>query len=203
MSRICGHVPDRARTERLDRPVMGTTHLASGVAAGLAVGVLAPSPVLGLACGVVGGLTSYGPDLDHPSARATRELGPLGWLVCHCLRGVSSLLTGTKHRGITHSLLFAVVVAALVGVVAAQWLPLGVAALLALAGFAGVMAALAGDAVTRSGLDHVLWPLEWRLEIPKGLRLLTGGLMERFVVFPLMILGCVAAGGVVLGVWRL
>lgn len=180
---------------------MGVTHCASGVAAGLAVGLAAPSPVLGLACGVVGAATSYAPDLDHPSARGTRALGPVGWVACIGLRGVSNLLTGTKHRGITHSLLFAVAVATAVGVVAAQWLPAGTAFLFGVAGFAGVLAALAGDAITRAGLDHVLWPLDWRLEIPKGLRLLTGGLMERFVVFPLLVVACVVVGGLVLGVW--
>lgn len=180
-----------------DPLMMGVTHGASGAAVGLAVGLLAPSPVVGLACGAVGYVTAYAPDLDHRSATATKVLWVVGWALCLVLRAVSLALTGTKHRGITHSLLFALVVGAGAGVVAGLWLPAGVAALLGLSAFAGVVAALAGDAVTRAGLDHVLWPLEWRLEVPKALRVRTGSWVELVLILPLCVIAAVVIGGIV------
>jgi membrane-bound metal-dependent hydrolase YbcI (DUF457 family) len=177
--------------------MMGVTHGASGAAAGLAVGLLAPNPAVGLVCGVVGYLTAYAPDLDHKSATATKVLWVAGWALCLALRAISRALTGTAHRGITHSLLFAGVVGGAAGLIAGVWLPASVAVLLGLSGFAGVVAALAGDAVTRAGLDHVLWPLEWRLNVPKALRVRTGSWVELALILPLLVVGAVVLGGLV------
>ena len=171
--------------------MLGVTHGASGAAAGLAVGLLAPSPWVGLGCGVVGYVSAYAPDLDHPSSTATRTLWVAGWVLCAVLRAVSQALTGARHRGISHSLVFAAGVGLVFGVVAGVWLPAGVAVLGGLSGFAGVVAALVGDAVTRAGLDHVMWPFEWRLNVPKVLRVRTGSWVELALILPVTV---VAAG---------
>lgn len=178
---------------------MGTTHMAGGAAAGLAVGALLPDPAVGLLCGAVGAVTSMSPDLDHPSGRGVKALGPVGWLLCRLLRAVSFQLTGTRHRGLTHSLLFAVLVAAIAGIAAREWLP-GAALSVTAAAFAGVLSALLGDAVTRAGLDYVLWPLSWRLEIPEWLRIRTGGAAEKWLVLPALGLLCLLGLGLVMDV---
>ncbi len=176
--------------------VMGMTHMCGGAAAGLGVGALSGDPGVGLLCGAVGAVTSMTPDLDHPSARAVRVLGPVGWVVCRVLRFVSYLLTGRTHRGITHSLLFAATVAGIAGWVASVWIPADTLSIAA-AALAGVLTALLGDAVTKAGLDYVLWPLEWRLHVPAVLRVRTGGRVEKWVVMPVMCLLCVVGLGLV------
>lgn len=174
--------------------MMAASHAASGVAAGLAVGVHASNPLVGLGCGMVGLLASYAPDLDHPESTAVRLLWWPGRLLCRLLRAVSQAATGRAHRGLTHSLLFAVVVGIAVGAATGVdvfgW-----------AAFAGVCAALVGDAVTRAGLSHLLWPLGLRLRLPRLLAIKTGGRLERWIILPLLTLACMAGVGAVLWTW--
>ncbi|MDR7299941.1 metal-dependent hydrolase [Haloactinomyces albus] len=120
------------------------TGLCAGLAAAPALGVTSPSAV------VLGGVVTAGaallPDLDHPGATASRRLGRLTRGLSHGLRACSaSLYAATKgprdengngkHRHMTHSLLFAVLLGALVwfgSQLAAEWHPA--------AGFAAVVA---------------------------------------------------------------
>uniref|UniRef100_UPI003F491F48 metal-dependent hydrolase n=1 Tax=Amycolatopsis sp. CA-096443 TaxID=3239919 RepID=UPI003F491F48 len=100
---------------------MGRTHAATGLLAGMAL-----APALGLAAphqAVVFAATTAGfallPDLDHPSASATRLFGwltgALSWLLRRVSAAVYALTKGPRdenskgtHRHLSHTLLFAV-----------------------------------------------------------------------------------------------
>lgn len=182
---------------------MGRSHALSGLAAGLLVGALAPTPAIGLVCGGVGMLTSWGPDLDHPAGRPARALGPVTWLLCRTIRAVSRAVGLPAHRGASHTVLAALTVGVLGGFLAAVWLPVALAVCIGSAGCAGYLAALAGDWVTRSSLPHLLWPVRAVTPgPPKWMRLSTGKGMERYAVVPLLLVACVLSAGLTLGVWR-
>lgn len=190
--------------------MLNRTHGACGAASGALLGAAAqavagPMPALavsGVALGFVGALA---PDFDHLDAspvrawtwtrvtfrgsrllripRFTWRIG-IGPLISWLLRAVSQLLTGRKHRGLTHSLFFAVLLGGLTALAAGHWLGLAAATYLGVATAAGVVSALLGDLVTPGGLKHLLWPTSVQVEIPKRWRISVGGLVERFVVFP-------------------
>lgn len=101
--------------------VMGPTHAIQAFGAGLAAALVAPvlldiTPTVpqALAFAVVTAGAGIAPDLDHPSATASRSLGPVTGLVAWTLRHVSGFVyrhtkttrdsgrDGT-HRGITHT----------------------------------------------------------------------------------------------------
>lgn len=168
--------------------MLGVTHAASGAAAGAWMAAVAtpsaPATLLGVG---VGALAAYAPDIDHRSATATRALGPIGKLLSWVLRNLSKVLTGREHRGFCHSLLFALLLGVGTLLLAGIWLPLALAAYLAAAVVAGVVAALLGDLVTNSGLQHLMWPLKIKVSIPHRLRICTGGVTERYAVFPVMV----------------
>lgn len=168
--------------------MLNRTHSLCGVAAGTWLGVAAcPEPWLALAGVGAAGLAAFTPDLDHPSARPVKALGPVGWLLCRGLRVASKAATRTEHRGLTHSLLFALLLggAALLGCL--HWLPLAASAYLGGAVAVGVVAALLGDLVTTAGLKHLMWPLRTVVSVPRSLRIATGGIVEQYVVFPFVL----------------
>ena len=101
--------------------MMGRTHAATGVLTGLLVGRLIGMetlPELGPFAATVAGYALV-PDLDHPSASATRILGPITGLLSRALRASSAWLyertKGPKdepdgeHRHLTHTFVFAAV----------------------------------------------------------------------------------------------
>lgn len=127
--------------------MMRAGHAITGLCAGLAA-----APVLGVttpSAAVLGGVVTAGaallPDLDHPGATASRRLGWMTGGLSRALRACSAKLYAAtkgprdergngKHRHMTHSLLFAALLAAAVGFgsqYAATWHPL--------AGFAAVV----------------------------------------------------------------
>jgi len=168
--------------------MMNRTHSTCGAAAGAWLAVVAqPSPSYALLGVGVGALAAYTPDLDHPSARPVKKLGLIGWAVCRILRFVSLATTRQAHRGLTHSLLFALILGGATFLLAGVWLPISLSLYLAAAVATGVVAALLGDLVTNSGLKHVLWPLTTQVSIPRSIRICTGGITEKFVVFPVMV----------------
>lgn len=185
--------------------MMHASHLMSGAAAAAWLGVAAETPtavsLVGVAVGAVAALT---PDLDHPGARGVRFLGPVGWALCHGLRFLSRLTTGVSHRGLTHSLVWAVGVGCLTGGIAGLILTPGQASYLGVSAGLGVVAALLGDLVTRAGLSHLLWPFGGQVSIPRWARIKTGGLVEALLVLPVVsaatALGVAAILGVSLGV---
>lgn len=168
--------------------MLGRSHGLAGAAAGLTVGLAAPSVVIGLGCGVVGYLAAYVPDLDHPRARAVRVLGPAGWLVCRMLRGLSTALGLPAHRGLSHTVVCALGVGALCGATATLWLGVVAAVAVGVAAVAGVVAALLGDWLTVQSLPLLWWPLSragWCP--PRGMRIRTGGVAEKWVVVPTLV----------------
>ncbi|MFW6640857.1 metal-dependent hydrolase [Nocardiopsis algeriensis] len=136
--------------------MMGTSHAATGVLAGSAVGVLCDAGLLvTLMCAAIGAGAALLPDLDEPGSTVGRSLGRVTELVSTGLRDLSRrvyLRTATEweaadpkdggHRHLTHTvpacLVFGLVAAAL------AFVPLG-AALLVFA-----MSALGLGTVARS-----------------------------------------------------
>lgn len=194
--------------------MQGRTHLISGACAGawLAVAVLPPL-VVSLAGVAVAAVAAMTPDLDHLDATPSRSmeitrvrlgrrsrgksrvlrLGP-GPLISWTLRLVSRLTTGRSHRGISHSLVFAAVIGSLAGLVSTLAVSQSHAIYLGVSAFLGVVAALAGDLVTRASLSHLLWPLETKVTFPKRLRIKTGGPAETYLVLPAV--SCLTVFGV-------
>lgn len=184
--------------------MLHASHLMSGTAAAAWLAVSADVSVpVSLAGIAIGGLTALSPDLDHPGARGVRFLGPVGWVLCRALRALSRLTTGVSHRGLTHSLVFAVGIGCLTGGLASLILTGENALYLGVSGGLGVVAALLGDLVTIAGLSHLLWPFGARVSIPRWARIKTGGLVEALLVLPAVsaatALGVAAILGVSLG----
>jgi hypothetical protein len=200
--------------------MLNTTHQMSGAAAcaWLAVAVR-PTVGAALAGTVIGYGTAAYPDWDHLDAKPVRRfeigrwrckgfklfgflpiipkftwrfgIGPtISWL----LRAVSHAVTGRKHRGLTHGVFFAGLVGCVFLLLAVQWMSVGTALYLAAAAGLGVVAALAGDQVTRGGLRFTLWPLKYQISVPQWLRITTGGTAEK-AIFVVTVL---AAG---VGLW--
>jgi membrane-bound metal-dependent hydrolase YbcI (DUF457 family) len=181
-------------------------HAASGVVVGEALSPLVPHTVgiqtvpLFIVLAAVGALV---PDLDHRDGKLSHSLGPITWVICRvtvwfskgifvATRGPRDFRDSNGHRGITHTPVFAPVVAA------AAWflVPGGYALPVAVGLLVGQWAHQAGDACTNSGVP-LLWPLKingrrWgHRGIPKALRFETGGTVEGFVTVALYGL-CVA-----------
>jgi inner membrane protein len=170
----------------------------SGVAAAAWLGVSADVPLpVSLAGVAVGGLAALSPDWDHPSSRGVRFLGPVGQVLCAAVRALSRLTTGVSHRGLTHSLVWAVGIGCLTGGLAGLILDGENALYLGVSAGAGVVAALLGDLVTLAGLSHLLWPFGARVSIPRALRIKTGGLVEMLLVLPVVsAAACLGVAGI-------
>ncbi|MEU3018703.1 MULTISPECIES: metal-dependent hydrolase [unclassified Nocardiopsis] len=137
--------------------MMGSSHAATGVLAGAAVGALAGAQVSDvLVCAAVGAGAALLPDLDEPGSSVGRSLGLVSEKVSEGLRALSRRVyaaTGTRyeleagkdggHRHLTHTVP-AVLVFGLLGYVVAAVAPLGTALVV----FA--MAALGAGTVARS-----------------------------------------------------
>lgn len=165
--------------------MMNTSHFASGTAAGAWLAVAADvSPPIGLTGAGLAGLAALTPDLDHPSAIPVKALGLPGRLLCHGLRFVSRLTTGTEHRGITHSLMWVLAIGSLTGCLARLALDGETAVYLGVSAGLGVVAALAGDLVTRASLRFLFWPFTFHIVVPQWARIRTGGPVELFLVLP-------------------
>lgn len=112
--------------------VMGPTHAASGAAAGILAALWLPTEYGGaesLGAAVLYGGVAAGaallPDFDHPTSTVSRSGGILTGLMHHVVDAVSlgfRSMTSSKdddtaksgHRGLTHTLLFAAIIGALV-----------------------------------------------------------------------------------------
>lgn len=145
----------------------GGTHTLAGTTAGLALGLglhFPPAPALALA--LFAALGALLPDIDHPASTVGRRFRllsvPTGWLF--------------HHRGFTHSLAaLALVTAAGVHYGGVYGVALGI----------GYATHLITDGMTKSGL-MLLWPFPALLHLlPRGLRLTTGGRLERLIFFML------------------
>lgn len=140
------------------------THLMTGITAGYLIA--GPDPTVLLTAGVAALL----PDIDHPNSYIGRKIPVIPKLIKATL----------GHRGALHSASAAVLVflaATLIG-----------GPLLGIATGTGYLIHIMGDMLTPSGVP-LLWPV-----LGKNVKLAavkTGGLMEKFVVFPGICLGLV------------
>lgn len=118
---------------------MGRGHAASGMAAGAAcvawglpaIGFVLPGGAFDtLFLGTILAGWSLAPDIDHPHATATTAFGPVSRFVHGVVAQASvafTQLTGTRrdesgeHRKLTHTLIFALLVAGAVTVAGARW----------------------------------------------------------------------------------
>lgn len=138
------------------------THLITGLAAGYMIA--GPDTNALLAAGVAALL----PDIDHPNSYVGRKI-PI-------IPGLIKITMG--HRGPLHSLPAALLVSLVVTVAGGP--------LLGIAAGVGYLAHILGDMLTPSGVP-LLWPaIRKNIKLPA---VKTGGLLERFVVFPGLCLG--------------
>jgi membrane-bound metal-dependent hydrolase YbcI (DUF457 family) len=194
---------------------MGKTHALSGAALWLAgcATVTAVAHPVGPAVILVGTplavLTSYFPDLDHPSSKAARSLGWATRLLAHGIAALSAAVyrwtatgedrpNGTGHRAITHTGLFCLMLGGLVsGALAlaglAGWAWLGIPA------GAGALSHLLGDACTKYGVPLV-WPVKVRGQrwyscgLPHAIRIRTDRFAEHWIVMPALLVVTGVAG---------
>jgi membrane-bound metal-dependent hydrolase YbcI (DUF457 family) len=158
--------------------MMGRTHAASAVVAALGVAVVTDVP--GAAVPVMAGvayLSGYGPDVDHPSSRAGRLLPPVSWAV----RRVSVRTVGIAHRGLSHTVLAAILWGLFAGGLSALWLLPVAAVWVGVFGFAGYLSGVLGDVPTKQSLDHLLWPSSVQVRWPYRLRFRTAGPAEQWL----------------------
>jgi inner membrane protein len=141
----------------------GKTHLLIGLATGLTLAWTKPSPDLLFYVGILAG--SLAPDVDHPNSMATRAFPPFR---------LFSLVF--EHRGIFHSLLVPLILAA-----AAYAYPPQSASLAGVS--IGWALHLLADALTLRGIP-ALWPFSKnKMGIPL---MVTGGLKEWILSSALM-----------------
>jgi len=116
---------------------------------------------------------SWLPDIDEPGSYLGRRLQ----LISLILKKL-----GVQHRTITHSILFALVVA----LPALFYPPLK----LLFIGFAlGVILHCIGDLLTKSGLTYFFYPIKKEIHLlPKKLRFRTGSKVEYFIIVILAII---------------
>ena len=193
---------------------MWKTHAASGLLLAEATAPLVPHTVgaeslpIFVAVAVVGSLV---PDLDHRDGKLSHSLGPITWALCRIVvwaskglflatRGPRDFAHSNGHRGITHTPLFAAVVAV------ATWalVPAPYAVPVAAGLLVGVLAHQIGDACTDSGIP-ALYPIMVRGRrwghvglLPEPMRFKTGHAVESVVLVGVLA-ACV--GVVVLYAW--
>ncbi len=162
--------------------MMGRTHLAVGALAGVATAASVAQPWLPLVVAALAG--SILPDVDHPHSKLGRRLRPFSYIIFWTF----------GHRGGTHSLLFALVVAMLASALSpAVGMGLGV----------GMLSHLLADAISygsgrrftfRGAGIPAAWPLTDR---KAGWRLVkVNGPLENLLVAPVCVLLALRIGGV-------
>lgn len=188
--------------------MMGRSHGMSGLAAGLGYGALVtPNPVTQVAIGGVCMVFAYVPDADHPGSTVTHSIPILGRPLCLAIRWASrTVYAATKgprdedwegeHRHLSHTIAFALLVGAAVGItwalaspavfglthsgaIRSGWLLAGAAAL-------GCWTHCLGDSLTLMGCPW-LWPIPiadetwFEIRPPRLLRFLSGHVAPRFM----------------------
>lgn len=164
----------------------GPTHCLIGITSGAALALALQLPPLEAgACAAVGAVSALLPDLDTGGSIAGRRSGPVGWL----------FRLFVNHRGSTHSLLLPVLL-----FIPLIYAPHSLQREIIAAIITGYLSHLAADALTLSGVP-LLWPWPRHLHLlPPGLRLRTGGLIERaFFVLLLPALALIVLA--ILGWW--
>jgi inner membrane protein len=148
----------------------GKTHLIIGIGAGLLMVHHFPQPthLLTVATIAAAGVGALLPDIDSPESTINSWFPPLRLLTLFF-----------KHRGILHTV-FIPLILALIGVGYPEMSPW----LFALA--IGYLSHLAADCMTIHGL-FVLYPIPFKVHLlPYGLRVQTGGIVERLLMLGLI-----------------
>lgn len=162
---------------------MGRTHYVVGICAGLGYGIaISTNPIAALTCSVISSFFARIPDWDHFNSSDIRRLGILGRGIAHVLRFISKLLTGRKHRGLTHTLIFAFCISLIFAFIMPPIFGLTFWHLFG-AAFIGFLSALWGDYITEVSLDNLFWPLKIPSLMPRALRIKTGNdsYVEQFI----------------------
>jgi membrane-bound metal-dependent hydrolase YbcI (DUF457 family) len=167
----------------------GTVHLMVGAASmmGAAPHVSPPELVLASAVSAASALL---PDLDHPRSRASTLLGRRAHLLAHWAAGIAYRSTCTQadrreasreswkdplHRGVTHTLFFALVLGISFSLVAGTLVGVAVGT--------GVLSHIIADACTKAGVP-LAWPLvvrgrRWHpFRLPGARRMKSGSPLE-------------------------
>jgi membrane-bound metal-dependent hydrolase YbcI (DUF457 family) len=179
--------------------MVGKTHKVLGAACGAVsgglVGAAMRDPLAAVTILALSIAFSCGPDVDHKPAPTGRRWPLVRWIV-----NLMSWCFGLdKHRGITHTVVFMI----LVGVLAAwgmtaltappQW-----AAVVGIGVSTGWGSHLIGDRQTRSSLPDLWWPFARDALAPRW-RFFTGGKMERMIIYPILV--AVTCGAIVFMFW--
>lgn len=137
--------------------MMGSTHAVAGLALGAAYANHLGAPPVAIAAGaLVAAFFALLPDIDHPNATISR------------IKPLRLLFFWSSHRGFTHTLLCAALVAALAHILAPEW-----------AGYVliGYLSHLMLDVVTHTGIP-LLWPI-YRANIRTPVHVSAGGIADR------------------------
>lgn len=141
----------------------GRTHLTIGIAVGLAlVHVTHAQPREAALIVVAAAAGSLIPDLDHPQSMLS------GWIP-----GAGLVSLFTRHRGITHSILFCLALPVVVSFLMRSFIGVGIDGVLRLPLLCGMLSHLVADMLTPAGVP-LLWP--WRANfkvLPTGLLRIT------------------------------
>ena len=150
------------------------THIIGGMTSALLIrdqmsflaegGFTSPSFLLLMAGGILGSLL---PDIDHKNSYIGRKT-----------LGIFSFL---KHRGLTHSLIFALSILTVM-------LIFNINNSFTLGLFVGILSHLALDLITHSGLEYLFYPFKFPIRLPKINPIKTGGIFEVFIFIGLVAL---------------
>ena len=147
------------------------THFLAGAVAGLLLAGHTDVKTTAVSAGVAG-ISALLPDMDDPHSKLGRLVAPASWAV--------KVTIG--HRGPLHSLLGA----GMAFILASLFMRSGYAHLIPMV-VAGYMSHLFMDSLNPQGVPW-FWPLKTHLRIPL---IQTGGILERLVVTPAMLVLCV------------
>lgn len=179
--------------------MVGKTHKMFGAACGSVVGTLAAAVMQDPRAGVVVlALSTWfacGPDVDHKPAPTGRRY----WLIRWIVNFWSWCFGLDKHRGITHTAIFAPFVGGL-ATWGLHWLtvPLDWSMVAGLGVSTGWASHLIGDRQTRSSLPDLWWPFSRDADAPRW-RFFTGGKVESMIIYPITV--ALFLGGLMFMLW--
>ncbi|MDQ0287753.1 inner membrane protein [Desulfofundulus luciae] len=152
------------------------THFLGGAAAGLLLAGHTDLKTMAVSAGIAG-VVALLPDLDDPHSKLGRLVAPASWAV--------KVTVG--HRGPLHSFLGAGVMTLLAAFVLRFWYAHAyVYSHLVPLIMIGYLSHLVMDSLNPQGVPW-LWPVKTHLRVPL---VQTGGILERVVVMPIMLVLC-------------
>ncbi|RJO62792.1 MAG: metal-dependent hydrolase [Dehalococcoidia bacterium] len=153
--------------------MLGRTHILAGLTAGLIVSRYTGQGGELITMGVAAAAALL-PDIDSSKSMISRNVPVAPWVLENTM----------GHRGAMHSIAGALAVSLLISFLLRQWYPAAIIQSMIPAFMAGYLSHLVLDTLTNSGVPW-LWPLPLRIRLPLAQ---TGGLLERTVVMPALVL---------------